>query len=70
MNVNGWHVTASDDGQYLYIELDGAPGQIHVKAEDEGFVVDIWSTDSGDGNMTYNVSAATCSALYTELEPG
>ena len=69
MNVNGWHVTASDAGQYLYIELDGAPGQIRVRAEDEGFVVDIWSTDSGDGNMTYNVSAATCSALYTELEP-
>ena len=41
MNINGWHVTSSDDGKYLYVELDGAPGQIHIKAEDEGFVVDI-----------------------------
>ena len=65
MNINGWHVTASDDGQYLYIELDGAPGQIHVKAEDEGFVVDIWTYD-GIGDTT---CVASTSALYTELEP-
>ena len=63
MNINGWHVAASDDGQYLYIELDGAPGQIHVKAEDEGFVVDIWSDDVGP------TCVASTSAFYTELEP-
>ena len=63
MNIKGWHVTASDDGHYLHIELDGAPGQIHVKAEDEGFVVDVWSNDSEPKCV------ATTSALYTELEP-
>ena len=65
MNIKGWHVTASDDGQYLYIELDGAPGQIHIKAEDEGFIVDVWAYD-GIGDPT---CVASTSALYTELEP-
>lgn len=63
MNINGWHVTSSDDGKYLYVELDGAPGQIHIKVEDEGFVVDIWSDgDAGE-------SVASTSATYPELEP-
>lgn len=65
MNIQGWHVTTSDDGTYLYIERDGAPGQIHIKAEDEGFVVDIWTYD-GVGEP--ECMATTCCA-YTELEP-
>ena len=64
-NIQGWMVSASEDGQYLYIERDGAPGQIHVKAEDEGFIMDIWTYDGiGDPECI-----ATTSALYTELEP-
>lgn len=60
--LNGWLVSTSDDGQYLYIERDGAPGQIHIKAEDEGFVVDLW-----DANLENCVSSAA--ATYPELEP-
>ncbi len=65
-NIQGWMVTASDDGQYLYVERDGAPGQIHIKAEDEGFVVDIWADD--DGNTMCRHSVASTNAFYTELE--
>ncbi len=64
-NLNGWMLHTSDDGRYLYIERDGAPGQIHVKAEDEGFVVDIWTYD-GVGDPA---CVATTSATYIELEP-
>lgn len=55
----GWLVRSS--GEYLYISRDGKPGEIIVKAECEGFVVDIWSEDKSypDG---------TTSALYTDLE--
>ena len=49
-------------GQYLHIQLDGSPGYITIKAEDEGFLVDIWP-DEG------NESVGSTSALYTELEP-
>ena len=66
INIGGWAVTASEDGQHLYIELDGAPGQIHIKAEDEGFVVDIWETHTYLGDPQ---CVATTSATYRELEP-
>lgn len=65
MELKGWLVNTSDDGQYIYLQRDGAPGQIHVKAEDEGFVVDIWADDEGTGN---DYSVASMSAPYTELE--
>lgn len=62
MNINGWEVTASECGQYLYLSLDGSPGQIHVKAESEGFIVDIWSDD--DTPEVYG----SAHAFYSELE--
>ena len=62
-NIKGWQISTSDDGQYIYIALDGAPGQIHIKAEDEGFVVDIWADDDEP------TCVGSTSALYTELEP-
>ncbi len=60
--ISGWKVTAPPDGQYLYIERDGAPGQIHLKAEDEGFVIDLWSDDTEPNCVS------STSALFTELE--
>lgn len=65
LEEKGWLLTTSDDpdGQYLYVQRDGAPGQIHIKAEDEGFVVDIWSANPQD-----DYSVASTSATYTELE--
>lgn len=62
-NISGWYVSASDAGDYLYIERSNAPGQIHIKAESEGFVVDMWSSDDEP------VCVASTSAMYTELEP-
>ena len=59
-NLNGWLVQQHDE--YLYIQLDGSPGYITIKAEGEGFVVDIWP-DVG------NESVGSTYALYTELEP-
>jgi hypothetical protein len=60
--IKGWQLTFSDDEQYMYVSRDGAPGEIHIKAEDEGYVVDIWSDDDPP-----DVIAGT-SAFYTELE--
>jgi len=64
MIINGWKVTSGgDNGQYLYIERDGAPGTVHIKADDEGFSIDVWSADN-----TPEIVASTC-AEYTALEP-
>ena len=60
-NLEGWQVSTCDE--YLYATYTGAPGQIHIKAEAEGFVVDIWSSDDEP------VCVATTSAMYSELEP-
>ena len=65
LNGRMLHTSDDKDAQYLYIERDGAPGQIHVKAESEGFVVDIWTYDGIDNPNC----VATTAALYTELEP-
>lgn len=60
--VGGWQVSTTHDGQYLYIGRDGAPGQIHIKAEDEGFVVDLW-------DETLENCVGSAAATYSELEP-
>lgn len=41
--LKGWLIEVIEEGESLTISLDGTPGQIHIKAEDEGFVVDIWN---------------------------
>ncbi len=58
--INGWKIDQYD--QYLRIELDGSPGYITLKADDEGFVIDIWPDIGND-------SVGTTSATYRELEP-
>ena len=60
-NLEGWQVSTCDE--YLYATHTGAPGQIHIKAEAEGFVVDVWSSNDEP------VCVATTSAMYSELEP-
>jgi len=62
-NIGGWCVSVSDCGKYLYVERSSAPGQVHIKAESEGFVVDIWSSDNEPE------CRATTAATYSELEP-
>lgn len=58
-NLNGWKVEQYD--RFLRVEVDGSPGYITLKREDEGFVVDIWPDEGND-------SVGSTSALYTELE--
>lgn len=58
-HLNGWKVEQYD--RYLRVDVDGSPGYITIKQEDEGFVVDIWPDEGND-------SAGSTSALYTELE--
>lgn len=58
-----WSVKQSDDNDYLYISRSGYPGEIHVKAEAEGFVVDAWQS----GNDSESV--ATMAVMSADLEP-
>lgn len=48
LGLKGWAVKASKDGEYLYIQRLGKPGEINIKAEDEGLLVDIWNTPHDD----------------------
>ena len=59
--AKGWLVEVSDDGQYLYVYITGKPGYAAIKREDEGVVVDIFSTPPADD------SVASTYAHYTEL---
>lgn len=62
--LNGWKVANNGpDNDYLYITLDGCSGQIVIKKEDEGFVIDIWSDDEDASE-----SVATTFAAWTDLE--
>jgi hypothetical protein len=40
-----WNVEVSPEGQYLYIDHEDHPGDIHIKADIDGFVVDVWDSD-------------------------
>lgn len=58
----GWEVLfSSDEPNRLYVTHEDHPGSIHIKADDEGFVVDVWP-DSHEQVL------ATCAALYSDLE--
>lgn len=38
-----WRFSTSIDGQYAYLKREGQPGEVHIKAESEGLVVDVWN---------------------------
>jgi hypothetical protein len=59
--LGSWYIVVSAEGDYLYIHRDDRPGAINVKADDEGFVVDVWDSDSAN-------SVATCAAFYNDLD--
>lgn len=60
--MNGWLISVSADGQYVHMQLDGSPGQVQVKADDEGLVVDIFNDNEEPE------SVGSTYALYAELE--
>ena len=58
---NGWELSVSSCGNYAYAKRSDRPGQIDIKAEDEGYVVDIWDED-------WQQVVAECHSLYCDLE--
>lgn len=57
----GWVVELSaDEPRYVWVSRKNYPGHIQIKADDEGFVVDVWNEDNTQ-------AVATCAALYNEL---
>ena len=60
--MNAWETQTSSCGQYIYIWSKLKDGQIVIKAEAEGFVVDIFNNQ--------DESIATTCATYEELEGG
>lgn len=59
IDLKGWTVSVSEDGQYLYATHKDKPGSIQLKADDEGFVVDILDKTGESNTSTY--------ATYPEL---
>lgn len=62
MLLKQWVIGHSEDEQYLYIFRCGKPGEIVIKADDQGFVVDLFSEKDKDE------SVATTWAFFEELE--
>lgn len=61
---NGWSIQVYDD-QYFYLTKEGRPGVIQIKADDDGFVADIF-TQAAEHDGSDPVSSAY--ATYSELE--
>lgn len=58
--AGGWVIRS--EGDYLFIARCGKPGEIIIKAETEGFVVDVWP--AGEGVEPED----TMCIFYTDLE--
>lgn len=59
-----WSVEMSPGQRYLYIEHTEHPGDIHVKADIEGYVVDVWN-----GNKDAASVQASLAIEYIDLRP-
>ncbi len=58
-----WHITFNErEPNRVYIRNGAQPGEVHVKADDEGYVVDIWPD-------SFDEVAASAAAPYNELGP-
>lgn len=53
--------TTIPDDEYLHVEFDGKPGYINIKADDDGFIIEVFP-DVGDDPV------ATALACYNDLE--
>lgn len=59
---SGWEIEFNDEEpNRVYLRREGKPGDIHIKAEHEGYVIDIWP----DGDAL--APDAGCFALYQDL---
>lgn len=61
-----WNIELSKCGDYIFIRREGLPGEVHVKSDFEGYVVDIWRDAS---KTTQPEVEATCAAEYVDLHP-
>lgn len=62
LEIDGWVIEFnSDNPQYVFLSHEDHPGDIHVKADDEGFVVDVWNEPGWE-------VAATLAVTYADLE--
>jgi hypothetical protein len=59
-----WVVKGVESGTYLYISRHGKPGSIHIKADTEGFVVDVWHADEVNPEVI-----STLAVPYEDLAP-
>ena len=62
--VGDWVI--KHDGPYLWIEYEGRPGYIVIKADDEGFVADIFPDVGNDPDASM---WSTYSDLDNQEEP-
>lgn len=61
---NGWIVEIPDDdtnGDYVYVSREDRPGNVHIKAESEGWVCDLWPE-------SYEATHSTLCGLYADLD--
>ena len=61
---NGWIVEIPDNaeaGDYVYVSREDRPGAIHIKAESEGWVADLWP-------QSYDEVHSTLCGLYSDLD--
>lgn len=64
IHKDGWRIEVV--GQYIHLRRNGKPGALSVKAEDDGFIVDAWST-SNDGPEE---CVSTMGVEYNDLRGG
>lgn len=57
-----WKLLRSPCGDYLYVTHEQHPGSIHIKADIEGYVVDVW-----DDSLPEPSVVATLAAQYSDL---
>lgn len=61
---NGWIVEIPDNaeaGDYVYVSREDRPGAIHIKAESEGWVADLWP-------QSYIEPLSSLCGLYSDLD--
>lgn len=60
---NGWIVEIPDNGNdyYVYVARANQPGNVHIKAESDGWVVDLWP-------QSYSETHSSAFGLYSDLD--
>ncbi len=66
--LGDWRVQESLDSTYLHVTHAHHPGQIDIKAETDGYVVDVWPDGEDEDDVGTEMQvAATLAVEYVEL---